>query len=81
MRTIFFHYALESMRQLLEALFYDLKQSAPIFADDSSSSCMTHLTCQLATSTITHRDDVIRPEVYLDESYVNKNHSNDFIWY
>jgi transposase len=25
--------------------------------------------------------DVIRPEVYLDESYVNKNHSNDFIWY
>ena len=26
-------------------------------------------------------DTVIRPEVYLDESYVNKNHSNDFIWY
>jgi transposase len=26
-------------------------------------------------------DDTIRPEVYLDESYVNKNHSNDFIWY
>ena len=25
--------------------------------------------------------DSIRPEVYLDESYVNKNHSNDFIWY
>lgn len=24
---------------------------------------------------------VIRPEIYLDESYVNKNHSNDFIWY
>lgn len=23
----------------------------------------------------------IRPEVYLDETYVNKNHSNDFIWY
>lgn len=23
----------------------------------------------------------IRPEIYLDESYVNKNHSNDFIWY
>lgn len=23
----------------------------------------------------------IRPEVYLDESYVNKNHSNDYIWY
>ena len=23
----------------------------------------------------------VRPEVYLDESYVNKNHSNDFIWY
>ena len=26
-------------------------------------------------------DDVIRPEVYLDESYVNKNQSNDCIWY
>lgn len=23
----------------------------------------------------------IRPEIYLDESYVNKNHSNDFTWY
>jgi hypothetical protein len=23
----------------------------------------------------------IRPEVYLDETYVNKNHSNDFTWY
>ena len=22
-----------------------------------------------------------RPEVYLDEFYINKNHSNDFIWY
>ncbi len=26
-------------------------------------------------------DTCICPEVYLDESYVNKNHSNDFIWY
>jgi transposase len=25
--------------------------------------------------------DTYRPEVFLDESYVNKNHSNDFIWY
>lgn len=24
---------------------------------------------------------IIQSEVYLDESYVNKNHSNDFIWY
>ncbi|MEA1959856.1 MAG: transposase [Bacillota bacterium] len=23
----------------------------------------------------------VRPEVYLDESYVNKNHSNDFVWH
>ena len=28
------------------------------------------------TGALTHK-----PEVYLDESYVNKNHSNDFIWY
>ena len=27
------------------------------------------------------KEDTARPEVYLDESYVNKNHSNDFIWY
>lgn len=26
-------------------------------------------------------EKTIRPEVYLDESYVNKNHSNDFVWY
>jgi transposase len=25
--------------------------------------------------------DTARPEVYLDESYINKNHSNDYIWY
>jgi transposase len=25
--------------------------------------------------------ETIRPEIYLDETYVNKNHSNDFIWY
>lgn len=28
-----------------------------------------------------HGEGSIRPEVYLDESYVNKNHSNDFTWY
>ncbi len=26
-------------------------------------------------------NETIRPEVYLDESYVNKNHSNDFVWF
>jgi transposase len=25
--------------------------------------------------------EIIRPEVYIDESYVNKNHSCDFTWY
>jgi len=32
----------------------------------------------------TNRDEkgqMIRPEVYLDESYINKNHSNDNTWY
>jgi len=28
-----------------------------------------------------HQGNPLRPEVYLDESYVNKNHSNDFTWY
>ena len=27
------------------------------------------------------REKTHRPEVYLDESYVNKNHSHDYIWY
>jgi len=27
------------------------------------------------------KSNTIKPEVYLDESYVNKNHSNDFTWY
>jgi hypothetical protein len=36
MRALFYDYALESMRQLFEALFYGLKKSAPVFAVDSS---------------------------------------------
>ena len=36
MRALFSDDALESMRHLLEALFYGLKKSAPIFAVDSS---------------------------------------------
>ena len=36
MRALFYAYALASMRQLLEALFYGLKKPAPIFAVDSS---------------------------------------------
>lgn len=35
-RAVFFDYALASMQQLLEVLFYGLKKSAPVFADDSS---------------------------------------------
>jgi hypothetical protein len=35
-RALFYDYALESMRQLLEALFYGLKKSKPIVAVDSS---------------------------------------------
>ena len=36
MRALFYDYALASMRQLLEALFYGLQKSEPIFAVDSS---------------------------------------------
>jgi hypothetical protein len=36
MRAMFYEYALESMRQLFEALFYGLKKPTPIFAVDSS---------------------------------------------
>lgn len=27
------------------------------------------------------KGNIIRPEIYLDESYINKNHSNDITWY
>ncbi len=36
MRALFYDYALESMRQLLQALFYGVKKPTPIFAVDSS---------------------------------------------
>jgi hypothetical protein len=36
MRALFYDYALASMRQLLEALFYGLKKPTPSFASDSS---------------------------------------------
>jgi hypothetical protein len=36
MRALFYAYALESMRQLLEALWYGLKKFPPSFAVDSS---------------------------------------------
>ena len=36
MRALFYDYALESMRQLFEALYYGLKKIAPSFAVDSS---------------------------------------------
>ena len=35
-RTLFYAYALTSMRQLLEALFYGVKKPTPILASDSS---------------------------------------------
>jgi hypothetical protein len=36
MRALFYDYALASMGQLFETLFYGLKKTAPIFAVDSS---------------------------------------------
>jgi len=36
LRALFFDYALESMWQLLEALFYGLKKAAPVIAVNSS---------------------------------------------
>ena len=52
MRALFFAYALESMRQLLEALLYGLQKSAPQFAVDSSSSPMVFLAFALTTQAI-----------------------------
>src|SRR5215831_6557568 len=38
MRALFYTYALASMRQLFEALFYGLKKPIPVFGLDSTSS-------------------------------------------
>src|SRR6266702_5576686 len=56
LRALFYDYALESMRQLLEALFYGLKKSKPIMAVDSSSS-LHRCSCDPPPShpTISHR--------------------------
>ena len=36
---------------------------------------------KIRNNRISNGFNTIRPEVYLDESYINKNHSNDFVWY
>jgi transposase len=40
-----------------------------------------HYLRRMRQNRIANSSPLIRPEVYLDESYVNKNHSNDFVWY
>ncbi|SEH07569.1 transposase [Candidatus Venteria ishoeyi] len=40
-----------------------------------------HYLRKIKANRTTSDGKIIRPEVYLDESYVNKNHSNDFVWY
>ena len=36
---------------------------------------------KMRNNRIKNSEKTIRPEIYLDETYINKNHSNDFIWY
>lgn len=36
---------------------------------------------KMKNNRISNTNKTVKPEVYLDESYVNKNHSNDFVWY
>jgi len=40
---------------------------------------LTYLRQKLANRD--NKEQIICPEVYLDESYINKNHSNDNTWY
>lgn len=40
-----------------------------------------HYLRRMRQNRMTIGNRLIRPEVYLDESYVNKNHSKDFVWY
>src|SRR4030043_466973 len=40
-----------------------------------------YLRKKISNRSLAEKGKTLRPEVYLDESYVNKNHSNDLIWY
>jgi transposase len=40
-----------------------------------------YLRKKISNRSLSEKGKTLRPEVYLDESYVNKNHSNDLIWY
>lgn len=40
-----------------------------------------YLRKKISNRSLAGKGKTLRPEVYLDESYVNKNHSNDLIWY
>ena len=40
-----------------------------------------HYLRKMRQNRIASDSKLMRPEVYVDESYVNKNHSNDFVWY
>jgi transposase len=40
-----------------------------------------YLRKKISNRSSVEKGKTLRPEVYLDESYVNKNHSNDLIWY
>jgi transposase len=40
-----------------------------------------YLRKKISNRSLVEKGKTLRPEVYLDESYVNKNHSNDLIWY
>ena len=48
---------------------------------DSIVVARQHYLRRMRQNRIASGNRVIRPEVYLDESYVNKNHSKDFVWY
>lgn len=40
-----------------------------------------YLRKKISNRSLAGKGKTLRPEVYIDESYVNKNHSNDLIWY
>ncbi len=48
---------------------------------DSIVVARQHYLRRMRQNRIASGSRLLRPEVYLDESYVNKNHSKDFVWY
>jgi hypothetical protein len=62
LRALCYDYRLESMRALLEALFYGFETSHPLLITDTSSLLLVPLTCRLLHSALPNRQRLSLPK-------------------